>query len=157
MQIRTFTADDADALALLYRDSVRGLGRQAYSPAHLEAWAKFVDDVDAFRARALQGVSLVSLEGDELAALGQLHPSDCIALLYCATRFARRGHATALYLRLEALAREQGITRLWTTASKVSRPLFEKHGFRLFETERSVFNGAEFERYKMEKLLRTST
>lgn len=153
IRVRPFTADDAAAVAALYRDSVCGLGAQAYSPAHLAAWVKYADDVAEFRTRVQRGVSLVSLESGELAAIGQLHPVDCIALLYCATRFARRGHATALYGRLEDVARQQGVARLVTTASKLSRPLFEKQGFRLFETERSVFNGAEFERYKMEKQL----
>jgi putative acetyltransferase len=152
-EVRAFTADDAEAVAVLYRDSVRDLGKQAYGASHLAAWSKYADDVNEFRTRVLRGVSLVSLEGGELAAVGQLHPTDCIALLYCAPRFARRGHATTLCLRLEEVTRARGVSRLWTTASKLSRPLFEKQGFRLFETERSVFNGAEFERYKMEKLL----
>jgi putative acetyltransferase len=110
--------------------------------------------VNVFRERLSRGVALVGVDASgELAVLGQLYPSDCIALLYCGPRFARRGYATAISLRLEAIARAQGVTRLGTTASKLSLPLFERQGFRLLETERSVFNDTAFERYKMEKLL----
>lgn len=153
MRLRSFRSDDTEALAELFRDSVRELGRTAYSPSQREAWGKFADDLNAFRSRLERGVTLVSLEGEALAAFGQLDPVDCIELLYCGARFARRGHATAIYLQLEKIAREQGVTRLSTIASHLSRPFFEKQGFHLVETERSVFNGAEFERDKMEKPL----
>ena len=132
MLVRPFSPDDAPALAELYRDSARGLGPQAYSPAQIAVWASYPDDFPAFCERLQRGVSLVSLEGGEIAGFGQLDPDDYIALLYTATRFARLG----------------------TTASFLSRSLFARHGFELIEIEHSVFKGVTFERFKMAKYLR---
>jgi putative acetyltransferase len=153
MPLRAVTIEDAPPLAKLYRDSVRGLGAQAYSAEQVAVWASYPDDFLEFRRRILLGVALVSLEGDAIAAFGQLEPDDHISLLYTATPFARRGHATAIYHALETTARSRGVTRLGTTASRLSRPFFTQHGFDLLEVERNHYKGVEFERFKMAKRL----
>lgn len=151
MEVRPLLVGEIPALAELYRDSVLRLGSLAYAPPQIAAWASYPDDAPKFTETLKQGISLVSVEGGELAAFGQLNPSDCVSLLYCGGRFARRGHATAIYRQLEAAARRQKIAVLRTTASRVSRPFFEKQGFSLVEVERNIFKGVEFERFKLEK------
>ena len=78
---------------------------------------------------------------------------DHISLLYTATRHARRGLASAVYLGVEAHARAQGQCVLTTDASKLSRPFFEHHGFIVRRTEQTIRQGVAFERYQMEKRL----
>ena len=151
MQVRGITDHDIPVLADLYRDAARGLGSQAYSAAQIEIWASFPDDFAAFRDRLQRGLSVVSIDAECVAAFGQLDPDDHVSLLYTGTRFARRGHASAIYQHLEAAARERGISRLTTTASRLSRPFFAKHGFDLIEVELYVYKGVEFERFKMAK------
>ena len=153
MTVRSFTVADTAALAELYRESVRGLGAQHYTPAQVDAWASSADDLEGFQTKLNYGFTLVSTEENVVAAFGELLPWDNVSLLYCAPRFARRGHATAIYAQLEAAARKRRVTHLTTTASSLARPFFEKNGFKLAEVERTEFGGAKFERYKMEKLL----
>ena len=153
MTVRPFATTDTRVLADLYRDSVRGLGAQRYTPTQVEAWASSADDLEGFEAKLSYGFTLVSLEEDIIAAFGALFGWDSVSLLYCAPRFARRGHATAIYAQLEAASREHRVARLTSTASYLSRPFFEKHGFSLVEIERTRFGGADFERFKMEKPL----
>jgi putative acetyltransferase len=153
MTVRPYIAADTPAIADLYRDSVRVLGPQRYTPGQIEAWSTYANDVDGLQTTLGFGHTLVSEEDGRIAAFGELLPWDNVALLYCAPQFARRGHATAIYEKLEAVARRRGVTRLTTTASHLSKPLFEKKGFTLTEVELSHFGGAEFERFKMEKRL----
>jgi putative acetyltransferase len=153
MHVREFRIEDAPALAELYRDSARVLAATAYSPEQVAVWASYPDDFVSFRDRLRNGVSLVSMVGDQIAAFGQLDPMDHIALLYTGAPFARRGHATAIYERLESIARAHGVLRLRTTASRLSRPLFARQGFTLLEVEHTRYKGIEFERFKMEKRL----
>jgi putative acetyltransferase len=156
MQLRTATLEDIPALAVLYRESARVLGASAYSPAQVEAWASWPDDFAGFQQRLGSGITLVSLVGGCIASFGQLDPVDHVALLYTNPLFARRGHASAVLSRLEKIAGARGVKRLDTTASHLSRPLFEKFNFALCEVEHAVFKGVGFERFKMEKILRVS-
>ena len=153
IEVRPFTAADTRAVANVYRTSVRGLGAQHYTPAQIEAWASSADDLDSLGTKLGYGITLVSVEGSMIAAFGELLPWDHVSLLYTAPRFARRGHATAIYAQLEATARKRSVKRLTTTASHLSKPFFEKNGFALTEIEHTEFGGANFERFKMEKQL----
>src|ERR1051326_7843486 len=111
MTVRPFTAADTRAVANVYRTSVRGLGAQHYTPAQIEAWASSAEDLGAFETKLSYGFTLVSVEGNMIAAFGELLPWDNVSLLYTAPRFARHGHATAIYAQLEATARERRVQR----------------------------------------------
>jgi len=153
MHIRRYTLSDAEALAALYRDAARTLGRQAYSEAQTRVWARYPEDIEAFRATLAAGVTLCAVDGDVIAAFGQLNPMDHVAFLYCAPAHARKGYASALLERLESHARQSGAGVLQVEASRVARPLFERQGFVVVEEERPVRYGIEFVRFKMEKRL----
>jgi putative acetyltransferase len=153
MPLRHATPADVPALAAIYTESARVLAASFYTAEQVHVWSSWPDDLTEFSRRLAEGSALVSVVAGEIAAFGQLHPLDYIALLYTAPRYARQGHASAICEALEAQARKAGIRRIHTTASLLSRPLFLKQGFTLFEVEQTVFHGVPFERYKMEKIL----
>ena len=155
MDIREYLSADAAALAELCRASARVLAAPHYTPEQIAAWSRFPENLAEFSARLARGYSLVVREAGTFAAFGQLEPIDHIALLYTGPRFARRGHATTIYRRLEAKARAHGVRRVHTTASLLSRPLFEREGFTLTEVEHTCYHGVEFERFKMQKELQS--
>lgn len=96
-------------------------------------------------------MTLVALCDSRIAAFGQLHPADHIALLFTAPAFARRGCATRLYAALEARASAAGTLRVHTEASRIARHFFLKMGFRVIEAETVARNGVPLERFRMEK------
>ena len=151
MMLRAFLPSDAEPLAWVYRDAVRGLGVQAYTPAQVEAWALYPDDLAEFGGRLARGVTLVAEVAGRVVAFGQLEPDDHLAFLYCAAAHARRGVATAIYAALEAQAVSRGVAAIHTEASRISRPFFEKQGYTLVEIERVDRFGVEFERFRMRK------
>jgi putative acetyltransferase len=153
MPLREVRPDDVPFLADLYRASARELAARLYSAEQIAAWTSFPDDSAEFSRRVQRGVAIVSVVDGAIAAFGQLDPVDHVALLYTAPRFARQGHATAICRYLETTARGRGVMRLHTTASLLSRPLFEREGYSLLETEHTVYKGVAFERFKMEKRL----
>jgi len=151
--LRAYRADDADALAALFRASARVLGAQAYSPAHVEGWTRYPEDLEEFRARLAQGTTLVALDGDAPVGFGQLSPADYVDFLYVAPTHARGGVAQTIYDALEAQARSLGTATLHAAASRLSKPFFEKNGWRVVEIEQAPRYGVVFERYLMEKQL----
>ena len=150
MRLRPYHHSDAEPLAHLFRDSVRGLGLQAYDLQQVEAWARYPDDIEEFRRRLARGVTLIAEEAGAPAAFGQLDPADRVAFLYCAPAFARRGFASRIYDALEAMARSAGQSRLGTEASRLARPFFERKGFTVVAIQHPVRHGVVFERFKME-------
>lgn len=151
MTIRSYHPDDTDALAEVYRDSVRGIGPQAYGPEQIAMWSAWPDNLQEFEACLALGLTLVAEVDGRVVALGQLHPVNHIVLLYCSTAHARRGIASAIYARLEEHAYAAGVTEITTNASRLSRPLFEKQGFTVVKVESAHRSGVEFERFKMVK------
>jgi putative acetyltransferase len=132
---------DAAPLAALFRATILALAAPHYDAEQRAAWASGADDLDAFDARLARGVTLVAEHAAEPVAFGQLFPCDHVEMLYVAPDWTRRGLASALIARLEALAREARASTLDTNASLLARPVFERAGFSLV-MEESVRRGS---------------
>ena len=63
---------------------------------------------------------------------------------------------TAVVERIEMEAQAEGVERLCTEASQLSRPLLERRGWRVVAPEIIAIAGVPFERYRMDKPLRQS-
>lgn len=150
---RPYTPEDAEALAGLYRAAVRATGPSAYSREQVEAWASYPEDLEVFRASLIEGLTIVCEMGGDPAAFGHMQHDGHVHLLYTHPRFARRGLAAALLQRFEDQARAWGCTALTTVASRISRPIFQRAGYALVETETAHRQGIAFERFQMRKAL----
>ena len=144
---------DAATLAALFRASVTLLAASHYDTAQRAAWAAAADDLADFDARLARGATIVAQCGAEAVAFGQLFPLDHVEMLYVAPAWSRRGLATALLARLEALARAARSSVLSTDASALSRPVFERAGFSLISSERVWRDGVSLPRFHLCKPL----
>lgn len=145
---------DAAALAALFRAAVTTLAASRYDAAQRAEWVTAADDLAAFDARLARGTTLIAVHAGASVAFGQLCPADHIEMLYVAPDWARRGLATALIARLEALAREQGADVLSTDASALARPVFARAGFSLVAPQVVWRGGVSLPRFQMAKPLR---
>jgi len=66
---------------------------------------------------------------------------------------SRQGRANALLEALEGHARSQGVLRLRTEASQLSRPLLLRRGWQIDDEETVLFAGVRFVRWRMGKPL----
>jgi len=153
VRIREATAADVPALAALYADAVRAAGPAYYDAAQVEAWAAFADE-ERFRRFVLDPLTLVAEDpcaGDESGITGfvGLRKDSDVTALYVRADRMRRGIASALLREVIERSEAQGLRRLTTDASKVSRSVFERHGFRVEAVETVERRGATFERYRM--------
>ncbi len=144
---------DADALAEIYRDAVRTTGAEFYDPEQIAVWAEFPATMEDFPAELDRGVTLVAEADGVPVAFGQLDPWDRIAFLYCRGSHGRQGICTRIYRELQHAAAAAGTSHLLTEASRASRPLFERLGFRVTKREEVERNGTLFERFRMRKEL----
>lgn len=152
--IRDYQATDLDRLAQVYHDAVLAQGQAAYSAAQVAAWAAFPDlYADEFKAMVAYGYTRVACWQRTPVAFASLCPDHYLALLYVLAEHAGRGLATRLCGELQREAGRRGVTQLTTDASLLSRPVFERCGFRVVERQEVVRGGQVFTRFVMARQL----
>jgi len=154
LNIRRYRPEDAEAIARLYEKSVREIAIEKYTPEEVDAWASYADEIEELRHRLAEGLTLVAEDGVMIVSFGQLKPVDHIAFLYTLKDYSRKGIASVIYKLLEDHAAMKGTEYLTTDASRISKPLFKKLGFKLVCTVVERRKGVDIECFKMKKDLR---
>lgn len=150
--LRPLRPADVEQVEQVYRDAVLSQACGLYSGEQIRAWAEHPRRSDALRQALLRGLGLVSCSdagGATVEAFALLDPPDRLALLYCRGRSCRQGRATALLIALQRQAAALGVRRLRTEASQLSRPLLERHGWRVEAEETALYDGVAFQRWRM--------
>ena len=155
MQIREYREDDCTDVTAIFVNAVTVTGLRGYSPEQVSVWAASGASDDATRERCGDGrLVLVAVdENDRAIAFTDLEDDGHIDMLFCLPEWTGRGIASALYERLEHIARERGMSRLYVEASEIARPVFAKKGFVLLHRNDFEIDGVAVHHYTMEKLL----
>lgn len=155
MRIRAYEPADAPALAQLRFRSVRLLAAGVYSDAQIAAWQPAPERAEDVRARHEDGRrSYVAVAGDgSLMGVTDLEADGHVDTLYIDPGFARRGVARALLAHVEAVARRDGLSQLFTEASEVARPVFEASGWEVVKKREFAHRGVTLWNWAMEKSL----
>jgi putative acetyltransferase len=158
-RIRPFIPDDAPALAELTVAAIAITATRAYSAKQVLSWAARHPGAPRFIASAAKGDTiLVALAEDDVPAAYALVEADGhIDMLYCHPDHGGKGLASALLGAVEVDARRAGIGRLFTEASELARPVFERAGYALLHRrDFTIAMGDEhipIHNYAMEKAL----
>lgn len=80
-------------------------------------------------------------------------PDGHLDMMYVHPAHRGVGTATALLAEIEAAARTQGHSRIFTEASITARPFFERRGFRLVAAQDAKARGQTLTNFRMEKFL----
>lgn len=146
--IRPYQAADLQPLAELYEQTVRRWAPSLYSEEQVEAWATSPHDSERFELLLTQAQTFVAIKNeDDPVGFSGVEPNGRVATLYIHAQHTRQGIGSRLLQHVINYAAEQGIGPLWSEASFLSRPLFERHGFQVTEPEHVIFNGVEFKRW----------
>ena len=151
MALRPIRPSDHALLREIYADAIESQAGTLYSPEQVKAWAALAWLPGVLDRSLEEGRGWISGWDDAFAVR---YPAARLALLYCRGRSAGQGHASALLKQIEQDAWDQGVERLATEASAMSRPLLLRRGWKLIAPETIKIAGVIFERYRMEKLLR---
>jgi hypothetical protein len=153
--LRAATSDDLPFLREVYIDAVESCGPEAYTAEQVKAWACWPDaEPEAFRRRVTAGHTWVVEVDGEIVAFAEFTPPDHLDFLYTRGGHVRCGYATMLHQRLEVIARDMKAPFLRTEASYLSRPVFNRFGYRVIGTEKVERFGQTFTRFLMRKRLR---
>lgn len=153
--IRRFRMGDAEALSQLAIRAIEVIGPRGYTPDQVAAWAARHGDATRFVSRAEAGETiLVAVDGeDRPCAYALLEPDGHLDHLYCDPDHTRRGLAEYLLTAAEAEARSWDMSRLYSEASEIARPAFERAGYRVTHRRDFEVDGVAIHNYAMEKML----
>lgn len=159
MLIRPYRDSDLAAVAQLFTDAIHGLALNHCDALQREAWAPRPPDLDQWKTRLVPLQILLAQDtkdGNPLGFIGY-EESGHIDLLFTSPAAARRGVASQLYGHAQTALRRLGIVELFTEASLVSRPFFERQGFVVKEEQRVERRGVMLRRFAMVKALGRGT
>ena len=162
--LRPYQVGDEDWLGAITIAAIREVGARRYSPAQVEAWASRHLSPARLAERAAKGARIiVGIAGIALPVAYALLEMDeagegHLDMLYCHPQHTRKGLAEALLAACETDARAQGAPRLYTEASELARPAFERAGYTVTQRRDFSITGADgtsvpIHNYAMEKRL----
>ena len=129
--IRPYRDADAGQLARVIDAAIGTIGPHAYSHEQVAAWRARHPGAERYRERVAAGdVIFVATDDDDVAVGYALIEADGhLDHLYTHPDHSRRGLAGELLAQCEAHAIAQGVDRLYTEASDLARPAFERAGY----------------------------
>lgn len=159
-KLRRYRDSDAEALSAICHDAIADIGPRAYSEEQVAAWLARHPGPERYRERVADGATIYVAvsNNDRAVAYSLLEPDGHLDHLYCDPKHTRMGLAGRVLSFAEHDAKERGIFRLFTEASELARPAFERSGYSM--THRRDFTiplqgrDVAIHNYAMEKLLR---
>jgi putative acetyltransferase len=138
-RIRSLAVEDGEIAGEIFFDAVHRGAAEHYTPEERLAWA---------------GASPNPSELDGTpAGFMTIDPEGYIDLAFVRSDAAGKGIGWRLYLAIEERAKQLGIVRLTTEASKKAKPFFERQGWTVEHEQVVRKHNVELTNFKMSKQL----
>jgi putative acetyltransferase len=151
-QFRWATAADSCVLADIMFDAVRN-GESPYTEQQRAAWVPRRRSGSEWAARLGKQEIVIAEQGGSAVGFVSLADGGYVDFAYIRPKAQHTGLFRQLLKLIIERAIEKGEPLLWTHASLMAEPAFEKLGFRIRKRERVRIGDEEFDRCEMEKLL----
>ena len=154
--IRKYRDEDAEALAEICHLAIEGVGPNAYSTEQVAAWLARHPGAPLYRERVKAGaIIFVAADPDDRpVAYALIEPDGHLDHLYNHPDHTRRGLAVQLLTEAEQYARLEGVEKIYTEASDLARPAFERAGYEVSHKRDFEIDGTPIHNWSMEKSLR---
>jgi len=129
VELRAYTAGDAQATLEVFVRAVRETARAHYSADQIEAWVANHGDLTSWSAARAATHTYLAIVEDQVVGFSDVDDSGYIDMLFVNPDFGRHGVASALLAHVVAFGRQCRLPALTTFASLTSRPVFERQGF----------------------------
>jgi putative acetyltransferase len=148
---RPYQARDADALAAIYRKSVERLGPRAYRPHQIAAWLSIAPAASELHHLYSDGrYALVAVNPDGApVGFADLAANGHIRFLYVDPDHAGQGVGRAMIADLLDQARLRAMPCVFSDASELARPIFERAGFANIARQEHEISGVRIHNYHM--------
>ncbi|QKK14938.1 GNAT family N-acetyltransferase [Rhizobium indicum] len=149
--IRHYAPGDVDMTIEIFLRAIREVASKDYSPAEIQAWAK-VEDRGLWAERRISRPAWIAEIDGRPVGFSDLTGGGCLDMMFVHPEFQGLGIASRLLSRVEDEALKLGFSRIYTEASRTTRPFFERKGFRVITKQIVEKRGQGLENFLMEKL-----
>ncbi|HEX8214797.1 MAG TPA: GNAT family N-acetyltransferase [Allosphingosinicella sp.] len=153
--LRWASPDDYDALADIMFDAVRN-GESRYSERQREAWVPARRGGADWTARLQSQEVIIAEQDGRPVGFVSLADGGYIDFAYIRPEAQHTGLFRLLMSRIVEKARAKRELLLWTHASLMAEPAFERLGFIVRRRQQVTIGDESFDRCEMEKRLETS-
>lgn len=153
MTIRQATAQDYEAIAHLFTNTILNVNIRDYTSEQVRIWSARVEDKARWLKKIADQYFLLVEENGELLGTASITTDGYWDMMYVSHRHQGKGIARLLAGKLEAFAREQGVQCIRSDVSLTARPFFERMGFTVVRPQQVEMSGVIFDNFVMEKEL----
>ena len=156
MLIRKFQESDIHQVVLLFYETVHSVNAVDYSIEQLNAWAP-QNELKTFSKnwnKSLRNnISYVIEINNKIVGFSDLTYEGYLNRLYVHKDFQEQNIATNLVNKLETIARENKLPKIYTEASITAKPFFENHGYQIISSQNIERKGITLPNFLMIKEL----
>lgn len=150
--LRWATPEHYTALGEVMFDAVRN-GASLYSEDQRKAWVAAPRNDEKWHDRLGAQRIILAIHGEDVVGFMSLADEGYVDLAYIRPSFQNSGLFRKLYNRIEQLALDEKIQRLWVHASLKAQPAFSAMGFQITKEEQVAIGREKLRRFEMEKTL----
>jgi putative acetyltransferase len=151
VSIRPYQPSDLDAVITIFERAVREVASKHYTLAQIDAWAH--TERKEWRKARLSRPTWIAEMSEEPVGFSDLEEDGHLDMMFVHPAFQGQGVASALLNTVEAAAREQLLTVIYTEASLSARPFFERRGFAVITLQTIKCRGQKLTNFQMRKSL----
>ena len=149
VHLRRYVTEDLDAVVEVFQRAIREVACRDYDPAQIAAWSA-VDRDEWEQWRLTRPTWIADIDG-QVVGFSDLEADGHLDMMFVHPDHQGRGIATLLLAAVEAAAREQGLTTIFTEASVTARSFFARRGFVLDKQDIIESDGERFVIFRMAK------
>lgn len=135
--IRKYVEQDAQAIWLLFFNTVRNINKQNYNQAQLQAWAPESMDQFIWNKRMIDIEPFIAEIDGKIVGYADLQNDGFIDHFFCHQDHQRQGVGTALMLHILHVGSEKKIKNYFSQVSITAKPFFEHFGFKVVKQQQA--------------------
>lgn len=151
INIRSFKAEDIDAVVNLFRDTIHTVNAKDYTQAQLDAWAPKDIKSERWCQKMLSHFTVVAVVDGTITGFADLHDNGYFDHLFVHKDYQGQGIATQLVSAIEKQAVKIGVNQIEVHVSITARSFFLKKGYTVKTPQQVHYNGQDFTNYVMNK------
>ena len=153
ISIRDYQAEDVQALANIFYNTIHRINIQHYTEEQVDVWApkSSVENTEGWSKKFPRTQPIIATVGDEIVGFAEFEPNGHIDCFYCHHEWIGKGVGSALMKEILLRAKNNHIHHIFSEVSITAKPFFEKHGFKVVTEQTIVRKGIELTNFKMER------
>lgn len=152
IKIRNYLESDAKFLAEIYYNTIHNINIADYTKEQIDAWAPESSlEMDGWIKKWQNLPPLVAVVDDKIVGFVEFENNGHIDCFYVHHQFQGKKIGSKLIEKIEKIAKQKNLSRIYAEVSITAKPFFKKMGFKISKAQKVLIRGIELDNFVMEK------